>query len=49
VLPRTRPRRADLQQVNLTLRVLSRPEVAQLPKIYSVRRTRRLCAAAARA
>lgn len=39
---RTRPRSIssvtgtkDLQQVNLTLRVLSRPEVAQLPRIYS--------------
>ena len=32
---------ADLQQVNLTLRVLSRPEVAQLPRIYSVRRRAR--------
>lgn len=27
--------RADLQQVNLTLRVLSRPDVAVLPKIYT--------------
>jgi len=39
---RTRPRSIssvtgtkDLQQVNLTLRVLSRPDVGQLPKIYS--------------
>lgn len=41
---RTRPRTIssvtgtkDLQQVNLTLRVLSRPDVGKLPKIYSVR------------
>ena len=41
---RTRPRSIssvtgtkDLQQVNLTLRVLSRPDVTKLPKIYSVR------------
>ena len=41
---RTRPRSIssvtgtkDLQQVNLTLRVLSRPDVNKLPKIYSVR------------
>ena len=27
----------DLQMVNLTLRVLHRPEVAMLPKIYQVR------------
>ena len=30
----------DLQQVNLTLRVLSRPDVTKLPKIYSVRAVR---------
>ncbi len=49
---RTRPRSIssvtgtkDLQQVNLTLRVLSRPEVDKLPKIYSVRlrSVRRAC------
>lgn len=38
-VPANRERRliqfADLQQVNLTLRVLSRPDVAKLPKIYS--------------
>ena len=41
---RTKPRNIstttgskDLQMVSLTLRVLSRPEVAQLPKIYQVR------------
>jgi prohibitin 1 len=42
---RTRPRNIstttgskDLQMVTLTLRVLHRPEVKQLPKIYQVRR-----------
>lgn len=41
---RTKPRNIstttgskDLQMVSLTLRVLHRPEVAQLPKIYQVR------------
>jgi len=41
---RTRPRSIssvtgtkDLQMVNVTLRVLSRPDVEKLPKIYSVR------------
>jgi prohibitin 1 len=43
---RTRPRNIstttgskDLQMVTLTLRVLHRPEVKQLPKIYQVRYT----------
>jgi prohibitin 1 len=43
---RTRPRNIstttgskDLQMVTLTLRVLHRPEVKQLPKIYQVRST----------
>jgi prohibitin 1 len=43
---RTRPRNIstttgskDLQMVTLTLRVLHRPEVKQLPKIYQVRHT----------
>lgn len=27
---------ADLQMVNITLRVLSKPEVADLPKIFRV-------------
>lgn len=42
---RTKPRNIstttgskDLQMVSLTLRVLHRPEVQQLPKIYQVRR-----------
>ena len=36
--PRSAHRRcADLQQVNLTLRLLSRPDSAKLPKIYQAR------------
>jgi prohibitin 1 len=45
---RTRPRNIstttgskDLQMVTLTLRVLHRPEVKQLPKIYQVRESHR--------
>jgi prohibitin 1 len=47
---RTRPRNIstttgskDLQMVTLTLRVLHRPEVKKLPKIYQVRSTPGLC------
>jgi prohibitin 1 len=51
---RTRPRNIstttgskDLQMVTLTLRVLHRPEVQQLPKIYQVRMLSAFCIARA--